>query len=262
MIDRCDMGRILTKEEWNRRRKRRRRLWLSLMGLLTLIIIILSIMLISGIIDKHNGKTDNGNGFLKSVKNRLLGYNNDGIEELDTVLSNGVSIQKDYLTPNEYSRPQTPLYGIDGVVIHYTANPGTSAENNRSYFEGLAEKETTYASSHYIIGIEGEIIQCIPLTEISYASNERNKDTVAIECCIPDDTGKFSEATYSSAVALTAALCMKFDLKETDIIRHYDITTKICPKYFVDHEDAWLTFKDDVMAEIEKLKAIENVQEK
>lgn len=214
-------------------------------------------MLIGSIIDTRNGNTGSGNGFLKSVKNRLLGYNNDGIEEIDSVLPNGVSIQKNYLTPNEYSRPQEPLYGIDGVVIHYTANPGTSAENNRSYFEGLGEKKTTYASSHYIIGLEGEVIQCVPLTEISYASNERNNDTVAIECCIPDDTGKFNEATYSSAVTLTAALCVKFDLKEEDIIRHYDITGKCCPKYFVDHEDAWLTFKDDVMVEVEKLKAQE-----
>jgi N-acetylmuramoyl-L-alanine amidase CwlA len=218
-------------------------------------------MLISSICDLQNDNTSKSDGFINSVKNRLLGYNN-GIEEIDPVLSNKISIIKDYLTPNTYSRPQTPLHKVKGVVIHYTANPGTSAENNRSYFEGLAEKKTTYASSHYVIGLEGEVIQCIPLTEISYASNDRNNDTVAIECCIPDDTGKFNEATYSSAVALTAALCVEFKLGKEDVIRHYDITGKCCPKYFVDHEDAWQTFKDDVMAEVEKLKAVDNNEKK
>jgi N-acetylmuramoyl-L-alanine amidase CwlA len=199
-------------------------------------------------------KSDGKNSILHNIQNQLLGYNNDGIEIIDASLANGVTIEQDFLTPNEYSRPQTPLYGIDGVVIHYTANPGTTAANNRSYFEGLATTHATSASSHYVIGLEGEVIQCIPLTEISYASNDRNEDTVAIECCISDETGKFNDATYSSTVALTAALCVQFDLEERDIIRHYDITGKCCPKYFVEHEDTWLTFKSDVMAEVKHRK--------
>ena len=72
------------------------------------------------------------------------------------------------LTPNSYSRPQTKLEYVDCLVVHYVANPGTTAEQNRSYFEGLSESEGTYASSHFIIGLEGEVIQIIPLDEISY----------------------------------------------------------------------------------------------
>ncbi len=181
-------------------------------------------------------------------------HNNDGVEQLDTALTEDLNIQADYLTPNPYSRPQTKLQGIEGIVIHYTANPGTSAENNRSYFEGLAQKQTTSASSHYIIGLEGEVLQIIPLTEVSYASNERNSDTVAIECCIPDETGKFGDATYASAVSLTAALCVQFDLTEKDILRHYDITGKNCPKYFVEHEEAWEQFLADVKAKADQIR--------
>ena len=55
--------------------------------------------------------------------------------------------------------------------------------------------------------LEGEVLQCIPLTEISYASNTRNSDTVAIEVCHPDETGKFSAVTYDRVVELTAWLC-------------------------------------------------------
>lgn len=39
---------------------------------------------------------------------------------------------------------------------------------------------------------------------------------------------------------------MKFDLTEEDVIRHYDVTGKICPKYFVDHEDEWEEFRLNV----------------
>ena len=84
----------------------------------------------------------------------------------------------DLLSVNEYSRPGTALSQINGIVIHYTANPGSSAKANRDYFEGLKDAHTTKASSHFIVGLDGEIIQCIPSTEISYASNERNKDTL------------------------------------------------------------------------------------
>ncbi len=159
--------------------------------------------------------------------------------------------QVELIEPNEYSRPGTPLAEVNGVVVHYTANPGTSAEGNRSYFQNLSETKETYASSHFIIGLEGEILQCVPCNEIAYASNERNSDTISIECCIPDDTGAFTDATYDSLVALTAWLMGRYDLTTADIIRHYDVTGKLCPKYFVEHEDAWEQFKMDLLTYID-----------
>ena len=75
---------------------------------------------------------------------------------------------------------------------------------------------------------------------------------VSIEVCHPDETGKFTDATYRSLVQLTAWLCVKFDLKEDQIIRHYDVTGKNCPKYFVENEDAWEMFKDNVWDAVQK----------
>ena len=46
---------------------------------------------------------------------------------------------------------------ITGIVIHYTANPGASAMNNRDYFEGLKDSHITKASSNFVVGLEGEI---------------------------------------------------------------------------------------------------------
>ena len=95
------------------------------------------------------------------------------------------------------------------------------------------------------------MVQCIPLTEIAYASNDRNGDTVAIEVCHADETGAFSSITYDRVVELTGWLCRSFDLSpEEDVIRHYDVTGKRCPLYFVDHPEAWEQFLQDVSAEL------------
>lgn len=147
---------------------------------------------------------------------------------------------------NEYSRPGIESDGITGIVIHYTANPGSTAQENRDYFEGLKDSHETSASSNFVVGLEGEIIQCVPTWEVAYASNERNKDTISIECCHPDETGKFTEETYQSMVQLTAWFCRKYSLTADTVIRHYDVTGKNCPKYFVENEEAWANFKEDV----------------
>ena len=163
-------------------------------------------------------------------------------------------VEQDYLTVNPYSRPGEPLEKINGVVIHYVGNPGTTAHANRNYFESLASGlENTYASSHFIVGLEGEVIQCVPLTEIAYASNTRNGDTVSIEVCHPDETGEFSPVTYARTVELTAWLCRAFELDpETDVIRHYDVTGKECPRYYVEHPEAWDDFRADVASEMKR----------
>lgn len=162
-----------------------------------------------------------------------------------------ITIQTKLLTKNEYSRPGLPLKKVKGVVVHYTANPGTDAMNNRNYFNNLPKlnknkKNKTYASSHFVIGLEGQIVQCIPLEEMAYASNERNEDTISIECCHPNKSGRFTSATYQSLLELTSYLCIKYDLEEEDVIRHYDITGKKCPLYFVEHENEWNIFKEQI----------------
>lgn len=156
------------------------------------------------------------------------------------------NIDVQLLDVNPYSRPGTKSDKITGIVIHYTANPGAGAMQNRNYFDGLKDSHETKASSHFVVGLEGEIVQCIPTWEVAYASNDRNSDTVSIECCHPNEDGEFNDGTYQSMVQLTAWLCKKFDLDESDVIRHYDVTGKNCPKYFVENEKAWQQFRKDI----------------
>lgn len=171
--------------------------------------------------------------------------------EAETKKTEEPTIEELFLTPNKYSRPQIELKKIKGIVVHYTANPGSTAEDNRNYFENLKNRKNRFASSHFVVGIKGEIVQCIPLNEIAYASNDRNSDTISIECCHKDSSGKFNKKTYQSLVELVAWLCGKYNLKSEHIIRHYDVTGKLCPKYYVENEDKWKQFKKDVFEYIE-----------
>ena len=140
------------------------------------------------------------------------------------------------------SRRGVYLEGVRDIVIHYVGNPGSTAQQNRDYYANPASD----VSSHFVIGLKGEIIQCIPLHEKSSASKHRNKDTISIEVCHPDESGKFTQASYESLVKLTTWLLDVCDLDSDDVIRHYDITGKQCPLYFVTSEDKWEQFKCDL----------------
>ena len=129
-------------------------------------------------------------------------------------------VEQDLLPMNQWSRPGTTLERINGVVIHYVGNPDTTAQANRNYFASLASGE---------------------------------EDTVAIEVCHPDETGEFSDVTYDRVVELTAWLCEEFHLDpQTDVIRHYDVSGKRCPLYYVENPEAWTAFLADVTAQLEE----------
>lgn len=159
-----------------------------------------------------------------------------------------MKIDKQYLTISNYNRPGTKRLNTTAVACHYIGNPGTSAQANRNWFESLKNGKGTKASCHYIIGLAGEVLQLIPEEEISWCTNSANAYTISIEACHPDSTGKFTDATYAAYVALCADICTRWGLDPVHggLIRHRDVTGKVCPKWFVDHEDAWEQFKKDV----------------
>lgn len=154
--------------------------------------------------------------------------------------------EENFLTPNEYSRPGEALEEVKNIFVHYTANPGTSAAQNRSYFEQQKDMHQASVSAHFIIGYEGEIIQCLPLDEIGYAVQTRNYDSISIECCYKAKDGSFTQETYDSLIELLAWLTDAYELDTEKILRHYDCGGKKCPLYYTEHPDAWKKLKKDV----------------
>lgn len=159
-------------------------------------------------------------------------------------------IQVDLIPVDGTSRRGVKLEALNGIVVHYVGNPGTTALQNRNYYANPASE----VSSHFLIDLDGSVIQCVPLDEKASASNERNADTLSIEVCHPDETGKFTPESEETLVRLLALLCKRYSLSTDSIIRHYDVTGKSCPKYYVEHEDAFEALKNKVEQALEAAK--------
>lgn len=168
-----------------------------------------------------------------------------------------MKIADDLLTVNPYSRPGKKLIEVASVVLHWVANPGTSPKANRDYFESRKNGKLGYGSAHYIIGIDGSILRCIPDNEMAYHVGAKtytkfatehfgpypNNCTIGIELCHPEWDGVFTDETLESAHELCASLLREHELTTTDIVRHFDITGKDCPKYFVAHPEELAEFR-------------------
>ena len=172
-----------------------------------------------------------------------------------------MTIYKRFLTPNEWSRPQSKIKEFRAIVMHWTENPAANAEQNWLYFEAKKTGMSSYGSAHYIIGQKGDIIQCIPDEEIAYHCGSIRKDpasgqiytnyarkkfghyavhwqttspnfcTIGVELCPTDYDGNFTEKTINAAVELCAYLCNKHHLTADDITTHHDIVGwKDCPR--------------------------------
>ncbi len=219
-----------------RRRRRRKRFYRRLTVLSIYVFLTIGVILLLGKV--FLGKTDRIISEAFSLNRQEADWNTQ-VERPE--------ITENFLTVNEYSRPGNKLCEVKDIFVHYTANPGTNAAQNRSYFENLSVTHERSASAHFIIGYEGEILQCIPLEEIAYAVKTRNYDSISIECCYVAQDGSFTQETYDSLIALLAWLTEGYHLNENQILRHYDCGGKKCPLYYVEHEDAWAQLKKDVL---------------
>lgn len=169
-----------------------------------------------------------------------------------------MTIIDNYLTINQYSRPNTKRTKTTQIFVHYVGNPNTSALANRNYFENCKDTHK-YVSSNYIVGLIGEVMCCVPDEEIAYCSNQANAYSVSIEVCHPKADGVFTDVTYISLCELCAMLLKKYKLTVNDLRRHYDIvrtdgSRKQCPLCWVPTKyqseavatARWNRFKQDV----------------
>ncbi|RDY83777.1 N-acetylmuramoyl-L-alanine amidase [Bacillus amyloliquefaciens] len=181
-----------------------------------------------------------------------------------------------YIDINKWTRPGIKNNGVKKLVVHYTANPGAPAANHYRYFgqtlpaqnRKLSEKKQTFASAHIFVD-RTEAICIIPLNEVAYHANDvqqivngqpyrgvaalkpnANFLSIGVELCI-EKNGTFHPDTIARAEQVCAELCKKFKLDPiNDIVRHYDITHKICPAPWVSRSQGFTDFKNGVKARL------------
>ena len=146
---------------------------------------------------------------------------------------------------------------IEWIVMHYTANDGDSGMSNARYFQKALNP---VASAHYFVD-DREIVQSVPDEYVAYHCGAykyrhpfcRNYNSIGIEMCDSkrDGTVKATEQTIRNAAELAAALCERYGLPVSHIIRHYDVTGKRCPKYWVDDPEGIKKFREMVKERIE-----------
>ena len=135
------------------------------------------------------------------------------------------------------------------IVIHYTASTG-GAEDNCKYF--LSNYRG--ASAHYFVGHKGEVWQCVEDKDVAWHCGAsrykhpycRNTNSIGIElCCRKRLNGSFyfEEETVKAAQELTKELMKKYNIPIGNVLRHYDITGKVCPEPYVSDVAAWNTYK-------------------
>ena len=124
---------------------------------------------------------------------------------------------------------------IDYIVIHNTANPSSTAQNERDY---LVNEKNTSSTSFNVVVDDNEIVEAIPVTEVAFHSgtNEGNRKGIGIEVC---ESGDYTKAE-ANAARLTAYLMKKYDLTIDDVKTHHDFSGKDCPRLILDYWDRFI----------------------
>jgi N-acetylmuramoyl-L-alanine amidase len=142
------------------------------------------------------------------------------------------------------------------LVIHFTANDGDNATNNGKYFKNNVVK----ASAHYFVD-DDTIVKSVEEDYVAYAVGGKklnsggiyhgvvtNYNSISIEMCDTVKDGKYnvSAKTRANAIELAKDIVKRHNIDKSHVVRHYDITGKMCPKYYVDDINEWKAFVDDI----------------
>ena len=153
---------------------------------------------------------------------------------------------------NKYNRPGTKS-SPKRICVHYTGDCGASASRLAQFWKNVAagmfpNKPNSWTSAQYIVGLDGEVIRCVPDGEIAYAAANQNADTIHIEVCYKQKSGAFEEKSIEALRELVRSLMAKYKISAAKVVRHYDLTWKYCPSYYVD-ENRWAALHERITAE-------------
>jgi N-acetylmuramoyl-L-alanine amidase len=164
----------------------------------------------------------------------------------------------DYVIKNQFSRPGTKNNGVKGIVMHWTATPGASDENEQAFFDGADGGGGRSASAHLFVDRDSATLD-IPLDEVAYHANDHacrvsflapnaNFTSIGIEMCVEKD-GTIHSETVERAAQVAAELCRMYKLDPVSkIVRHFDVTGKNCPAPWVADPSKLTAFKNRVKA--------------
>lgn len=147
---------------------------------------------------------------------------------------------------------QADRAGVAYIVIHYTGNKGDTAAANAAYFS----RENAGASAHYFVD-ETSVWQSVSDRDVAwhcgcktgYFHPEcRNANSIGIEICMLDKAGKIRQRSIDNAAKLTRELMKKYGVSISHVVRHYDVTHKLCPEPMVKDVELWSKFKTAVLA--------------
>lgn len=134
--------------------------------------------------------------------------------------------KQQFISQNRSYKKFNPI----GVVLHETATPGASAQDEYRYFN----KPDRKVSCHAFVDWD-EDLQFIPWDEIAWhCKPSGNKRFIGLEMCRPSNTDKFKkdkmEFTYKVSVNAVARL-FKFVLKidkvtKDNLMSHHEVSLK------------------------------------
>lgn len=151
------------------------------------------------------------------------------------------------------------------LVIHYTGNAGDTAENNGKYFKNNIVK----ASAHYFVD-DDNVVQSVPDYYIAwsvggskyadaaktgggkYYGKAKNANSINIELCGTAGNGKAqpSAKTIANALTLVRNLMNKYNIPQSRVIRHFDVTGKSCPAYWCGSASKEKKWKSEFLAKL------------
>ena len=153
-------------------------------------------------------------------------------------------------SPNadERTRPE----GITCLVIHDTQTPGVRAAKVIANHFANPRAE---AAAHFIIGKDGEIIQCVDESRRAWHVGPSlldgipkvNDYSIGIELVNAEDgTDPFTEAQYQSLAALSAHLVSRYDIPMGRILGHRDVAMPLGRKQDPADNFDWSRFRQDL----------------
>lgn len=174
-----------------------------------------------------------------------------------------MSITENIIPKNKYNRPGTKSIP-ERICVHYTGQAGADADKLALFYKNVAsgmfpDKPDSWTSTQYIIGLSGKKIRIIPDNEVAYAASGKNNGTVHIEVCYSKITGEFESASVSALRELVQELMKKYRIPAEKVLRHYDLTWKYCPWFYVD-ENRWAVLHEYITAPTAKPKKLFRVQ--